>query len=382
MNDLEAYLEAPSIVIPREGYETLSQNKWGSQVLPLYDNRYELSMADIILVGCYDSVTSADEEGNITTHPNCADTVREIFYNMFCWHTGLTIGDIGNIKQGATPTDTKAALLIVLREIEKAGKVALIIGAGHDLTLQQYEVFKADKRYITAAVVDMLMDIHNSETVNENSFLNELLTNAPNYLSHYSHLAFQSYYSPPHIVETLDKLRFDFYRLGMIKADILDVEPVLRSSNIVSFDICSIRQSDAPAVSHASPNGLTGEEACVLARYAGMSSALSSFGIYGFLPQQDRQNLTAQLIGQMIWYFIDGYTIRQKEGDINREDDVLKYHVLIMDTDVEFVKSAHTNRWWMKMSDNKFIPCSYNDFLEISNNKIPERWLRYHERLI
>jgi len=32
-----------------------------------------------------------------------------------------------------------------------------------------------------------------------------------------------------------------------------------------------------------SPNGFTGEEACMLTRYAGMSNNLSTFGIYGYL---------------------------------------------------------------------------------------------------
>jgi len=34
----------------------------------------------------------------------------------------------------------------------------------------------------------------------------------------------------------------------------------------------------------------------------------------------------------------------------------------------------------MKMPDQKYVPCSYNDFQVAGNNEIPERWLRLQER--
>ena len=41
------------------------------------------------------------------------------------------------------------------------------------------------------------------------------------------------------------------------------MEPVIRQTNLLSFDVCAIKHSDAPA-NGESPNGLTGEEACTL----------------------------------------------------------------------------------------------------------------------
>jgi hypothetical protein len=34
----------------------------------------------------------------------------------------------------------------------------------------------------------------------------------------------------------------------------------------------------------------------------------------------------------------------------------------------------------MQLPDNKYIACSYQDYLLASNNEIPERWLRAQER--
>ena len=48
------------------------------------------------------------------------------------------------------------------------------------------------------------------------------------------------------------------------------MEPVIRNTQLFSFDISAIANAYAPA-NQLSPNGFNGEEACVLMRYAGMS---------------------------------------------------------------------------------------------------------------
>src|ERR1700712_1451146 len=98
----------------------------------------------------------------------------------------------------------------------------------------------------------------------------EMLTGEPNYMRHYNHIAFQSYYVHPKMLETMDKLRFDCFRVGHVKENIDEMELVLRNSNFLIFDISAIANSYAPA-NTLSPNGLTGEEACTLVRFAGMS---------------------------------------------------------------------------------------------------------------
>ncbi|MBD0279751.1 MAG: arginase, partial [Flavisolibacter sp.] len=43
-------------------------------------------------------------------------------------------------------------------------------------------------------------------------------------------------------------------------------------------------------------------------------------------------------------------------------------------------QSKRTGRWWMQLPDKQYIACSHNDYLQASQNEIPERWLRIHER--
>lgn len=377
MQDLRSFFEVTHFLETKErdNYQPL---QWGAKIISITDPEFDIVDTDIMLVGCGEWRGSGTE----MTYSNSPDIIREELYKLYHWHSGIRIADAGNIRQGATLGDTRAALLTVLQEIHSAGKIAIILGGSHDLTLQQYEVFKKAKQIAVGAVADMLIDLDDAEETNANSFLMDMLTGVPNFMSHYSHIAFQSYYAHPRMLETLDKLRFDFYRLGKVREHVEDMEPVLRISDFFSFDISAVRYCDAPANILGSPNGLTGEETCQLTRYAGMSDKLSSFGIFGYNPAHDTHNMTARLITQMIWYFVDGYLVRKTEANLSQLDEFDIFNVVFTDNDTVFLKSKRTSRWWMKLPDGVFVPCSYNDYLIASNDQIPERWLREQERLM
>jgi hypothetical protein len=182
------------------------------------------------------------------------------------------------------------------------------------------------------------------------------------------------------MLETMDKLRFDCFRVGNVKEHIEDMEPVLRNCHLVSFDVMSIANAYAPANSF-SPNGLNGEEACTLMQFAGMSRHMRSIGIYGYQPEKDKENLTAKQISQMLWYLMDGKSRGSKEALIDERDSFNEYHTAFAEVDTIFLQSKKTGRWWMQLPDKQFIACSYKDYLLASSNEIPERWLRAQERL-
>jgi formiminoglutamase len=211
------------------------------------------------------------------------------------------------------------------------------------------------------------------------NFLMEMLTGEPNFIRHYNHIAFQSYYVHPRMLETMDKLRFDCYRVGSVKENIDEMEPVIRNSHLFSFDITAIASAYAPA-NTISPNGLNGEEACVLMRYAGMSPNVNTIGIYGYDAQHDRDELTAKQISHMLWYVLDGRSRGRREAMLDEKESFNEYHMAFAEVETTFLQSKKTGRWWMQLPDKKFIACSYKDYLLASSNEIPERWLRAQER--
>ena len=346
------------------------------KTISVYDESFpDLDDVQLVLVGCGEQRGS----GLIHGQSRAADVIRRHFYSLFYWHQDIRIADVGNIKTGSLFTDSYAALKTVVKALIEDGKTVIILGGSHDLTLSQYHAYADNKRPIEVSCVDALIDINLESPFRHENFLMEMLTGDPNCTRHYNHIGFQSYYVHPRMLETMDKLRFDCYRVGHVKESIDEMEPVIRNSHLLSFDITAIANAYAPA-NTISPNGFNGEEACVLMRYAGMSPNCNTIGIYGYQVEQDRDELTAKQISHMLWYLLDGRSRGRREAQLDERDSFNEYHMAFAEVETIFLQSKKTGRWWMQLPDKSYIACSYKDYLLASSNEIPERWLRAQER--
>lgn len=247
----------------------------GKDIAVYEDEMPDLPEADIIIIGCPEQRGSG-----VKKKSNSPDVVRQELYKYYNWHPSLKFADAGNVKTGAGLEDTYAALKTVIRELNSHDKTVVIIGGTHDLTLAQYYSHADSERIIEAVCVDAKIDLDMNSPARSENFLMEMLTGEPNFIRHYNHIGFQSYLVHPHMLETLDKLRFDCYRVGKVRENMEEMEPVIRNAEIFSFDISAIAYSFAPSDT-ISPNGFSGDEACALMRYAGLAPAISSIGIYG-----------------------------------------------------------------------------------------------------
>ena len=346
------------------------------KLIEAYEEEFpDLLQSDLILIGCREE-RGARRTRNLLNGP---DMIRRQFYQLYHWHSDIRIADVGNIKPGSTLADTYAALRSVMNELINLGKTVIILGGSHDLTLAQYHSYVNRKKLIEVACVDALVDINIESSLKSENFLMEMLTDEPNFIHHYNHIGFQSYYVHPRMLETMDKLRFDCFRVGKVREFIDEMEPVLRNSNMLSFDICAIAHAYAPS-NQLSPNGLSGEDACAIMRFAGLSPNINSIGIYGYIPENNLNDLTAKQIAQMLWYVMDGRNKGQREASLTEKEYFVEYHTAFAEVETTFLQSKKTNRWWMQLPDQKYIACSYQDYLQASSNEVPERWLRAQER--
>lgn len=347
------------------------------QVIKCYDDEGfpDLDEADLVFIGC------GEQRGNgmHMSYSAAPDAIRKQFYSLFFWHTDIRMADIGNLRKGADLSDTYAALKTVINELINERKTVIILGGSHDLTLAQYYAYEHNKSVIEVTGADALIDLDLDSDFRSDNFLMEMLTGEPNFVRHYNHIGFQSYYVHPRMLETMDKLRFDCFRVGHVKENIEEMEPVLRNSQLFSFDISALAYAYAPA-NNQSPNGFNGEEACVLMRYAGMSPNITSIGVYGYEPDKDINDLTARQISQMLWYILDGRSRGRREAVLDEKDSFNEYHTAFAEVETTFLQSKKTGRWWMQLPDKRFIACSYKDYLLASSNEIPERWMRAQER--
>jgi formiminoglutamase len=362
----------PSYIL---GDIALNESQWGSHIQTYSEEFPDLTGTDIVILGVPDERGS----GNGTTQGEAPDCIRKQLYQLYQWHPDIRIADIGNIKPGRTIADTYAAVRTVTKSLIDEKYTVIIIGGSHDITLAQYGAYVERKKVIEATCIDALINLIGESAIRSENFLMEMLTGEPNFIKHYNHLAFQSYLVHPTMLQTMDKLRFDCYRLGSIKENIQEMEPVIRHSQLLSIDVSALAYAYAPG-SAISPNGLNGEEICTLTKFAGMSDQLSSLGIYGYNSYEDANQLTALQIAQMIWYFIDGKVKGKTEAPLNERESFNEYHTAFNEIDTLFLQSKRTGRWWMQMPNGKMIPCSQNDYRQAAHNEIPERWFRVQER--
>lgn len=374
MHDLHDYLEPLQVSAILED-ESLTDGQIGKHIRVYEEEMPDLENIDIVLLGVPEfRGNRLNNTGNTST-----DTIRKKWYRLHYWHHDVTLADIGNIKTGLELTDTYAAVKMVVSELIKAGKTVILLGGSHDITLAQYESYRLLEKTVEVTCVDAAVDLHGESTTRSENFLLDMLTVEPNLVKHYNHIAFQSYFVHPRMMETLDKLHFDCFRVGMVQEMMEEMEPPIRHTDMMSIDINAIKNSDSPA-SKLSANGLTGTEACTLVRYAGMSNKLSSIGIYGYRVEEDKHELSALQIAQMLWYFVDGFN--KKKQDVLPEETAsfIEYHTAFAQVETTFIQSKKSKRWWMKMPDERWVACSYKDYLEASSNQVPERWLRVQER--
>lgn len=320
------------------------------------------------------------------------DSVREQFYKLFPG-SSLSLIDLGNIEQGETQADTLFALSEVLCYLIKKNIIPVLIGGSQELTLGMYKAFEKLELIINLTTIDRKIDFRAINETTTDSYLKDILLAKPNYLFNYANLGSQSYYLDPDNVHMMHKLFFDSKRLGELQSNMELAEPILRNSNLVSFDLNSIRQSEVPGTSFASPNGFFGNEACQIARYAGISDKLNAIGFFEMTPEYDVQNQTAQLVAQMIWYFLDGVANRKNESPISSSKHYTSYKVVISNTEEEltFIKSQKSGRWWMKIpyppskkrkyERHHLVPCSYEDYEIALKDDMPDLWINTYNRI-
>lgn len=332
------------------------------------------------------------EDRNTINNIGCGSDLSDIRKNIYDLYPGnwfSKIVDLGDIPQGNQVEDTYFALKEIITELVKKNIVPIIIGGGQDLTYINYRAYDDLEQTVNLTVVDNKFDLGSIEDdLSSQSYLSKIVMEKPNNLFNFNNIGYQTFFNSQEEITLLEKLYFDAYRLGEVASDVKIVEPVMRDADIVSIDMGAIRRTEAPANNNAVPNGFYGEVICAIARYAGISDKVSSFGIYEYNSKYDEQDQTAQLISQIIWYFIEGYNFRTNEYPFTSKKDYKKYIVPVEDITINFFKSNRSDRWWMevehqntKLPKRTLIPCTYQDYLDANNQVIPDRWYKTFRKL-
>ena len=368
----------------------VKKNTIGS-ICEIYNTNFpDWESSDIVLI-------SVDENLGFSELTSLESNHVKIRQQLYDYHLAkgnkLKMADLGIIKRGASTSDTYAALEDITAEIQKKGKLLLILGGTQDLTYANYLGYKKLEQTINVACIDQKIDLEISSEapISSNNFINHLLTFQPSFLFNFSILGCQQYYISEEQLNLFDELYFDYLRLGELNNNIKLAEPYLRNSDIISLDISSIRRAEFSGANENGPNGFFANEICQIAKYAGISDKLSSFGAYNFSKILDDHEV--ELAAQIFYFIIDGFCHRKKDYPIGTKKNHVKYAVFHeeLNHNLVFHKSPKSQRWWLEvpyppLKDFKFerhnlVPCNYEDYLTAQKGLIPDLWWKTYRKL-
>ncbi|WP_420317825.1 formimidoylglutamase [Ekhidna sp.] len=355
----------------------------------IYINRHKMpdhEGMDIALIGLTEYRGQSE-----SAEQTSADEVRKQLYKLKKGFGDYAIVDLGNFRNGPKLEDTYLRLKEVCGYLMEKNIIPILFGGSHDMDLGQYYAYESAEKLISVLNIDNSMDLEEDQSASK-GHISKIFKHEPNYLFSYYHLAYQSYLTNQKALELLEKLSFEAIRLGVVKENIKEMEPLVRDADMLTFDMSAIQAFYAPAATDSKVYGLTGEEACQLCWYAGQNEKMSSVGLYDYDATSDSEDMkTAFVLATMLWYFIEGFYHRK--GDKNfKSNDYIMYEVhLGGDPEtIRFYKSKLSERWWMEVPNpeaeglfnrNRMIACNYSDYDLALKGELPDRWMNFFNKV-
>jgi formiminoglutamase len=322
----------------------------------------DVDLADIVIIGVEEERLAINNEG-VKYGPN---EIRTAFYKLFPGQWQKNIVDLGNIKIGKTPLDTfdNVSQLITLLPPDIS---LIILGGSQDITLSLTNFFNSSNKVFNLAVIDAFIDSSLiDQYIDNESYLTKIFGDDASNLQLLHLLGLQNYYNHPSKYKFLEEIFLDYYKLGDLQKSILEAEPELRQSDIVSIDARSISFAQMPAHKSGHPNGFTGVEICTLARLAGISPQNKILGIFEYNPMFDQKHTGANLMAQILWYYVEGKNMKQPDYPLINKEQLLKFYIDNEVLQLVFYKNPTTNRWWVEIPDlianNALFPCAETDY--------------------
>lgn len=311
-----------------------------------------------------------------------ADLIRAQLFDLAT--IPLPIVDIGNLKN-----ENPAFAIQLMGVLLNTNILPVLFGGDEQFIASLYHAFQLNQKMVNLALIDRCIRF-NAKINDKEAYLNPILNPPHANLFHLSILGTQAHLNSGSVYQVLRDNDFDLVGLGAIHANIGQCEPFIRDADLFSFNISTVKHADSPGQKDPFPTGISAQEACTLARFAGLSDKLMAFGLFGYHPDNDALNITAKLSAMIIWYFLDGFANRQGEFPISHSG-LKKYIVFNKQSDIQvaFWKSEKTGRWWMeipiakanKPTRHTLLPCTYDDYLLATKNQLPDRLLNGLSRI-
>jgi len=191
-------------------------------------------------------------------------------------------------------------------------------------------------------------------------------------------IAYQRHYIPKFQYDEVLESDTPGLSLGGLRSNQKILEPILRETNYLHFDMSSIRRSDCPKNDVSLPTGLNSEEACQIMRFVGEGLRLKLVTV-DTCAMDETASAEAMLVAELLWYLHEGVEVRAKDHPALSKD--FKEYIIELnevDHSLTFAQSNKSGKWWMKLDNDskKYVSCAYEEYIQTIENEIPERLLK------
>ena len=180
------------------------------------------------------------------------DEVRKQLYSLDNIDPKFKIVDLGNLKCGKGEKAVYYALRDIIDYLSEYGLTTIVIGGGQDLSVGVARAFKHDN-FFQFSSVDQTISMNTTPSpYSATNYISRILKENPQ-IFHVNFIGFQRYFVAQNTLSKVRQLLFDTFRLGTLREDITKIEPTLRDSAFLSFNMGAVRQSDSPGYFDCSP---------------------------------------------------------------------------------------------------------------------------------
>ncbi|MDA1018961.1 MAG: arginase family protein [Bacteroidetes bacterium] len=352
----------------------LPQLSIGKNISFYSSKNLNLNEVDIAIIGLKETIISKENNNEYLE----VNSFRKEFYSLYLGDWKINIIDLGDVINGESKFDTYYAVRSINEVLKNKNILSFFIGGSQDITFPVYQSYAFREEYVNLTSIDNKFDFWQiTDDFDSSSYMSKIIMDEKNKLSHYCNIGFQTFLNSQEELDLLEKFHFESYRLGELNQKIDLVEPCLRFTDILSIDFRAIKSSELN-FAHNYPNGFEANQICSIFRYAGISSRISSVGVFEVF----KNDISSALLSQAMWCFIDGFSLRIMEDPKSENFKGKFYHVDLNNQQLKFYHSDLSQKWWFellnesnKINDIALIPCNYDDYLNACNGDISNKLL-------
>jgi formiminoglutamase len=316
-----------------------------------------------------------------------ADAVRNSLYAFASPDTGLRITDLGNFRKSESDF-----CIPLIQELLSAGHILVLLGKSEETAVTQFLAYRDFKRVSNMALIHQQLRLEVKEAINAPDCpMQSILLPQHKRLFHFALLGTQAHLMQGQVLRYMEKKGFDHIRLGSVRQDPSAVEPAIRDMDLVAANLQVLR-TGVHQYQTGTASGLTVEEFCLLARYAGISEKVTSLSLAGLCEREaPSASFLTEAAAQFLWYFLEGVAQRHQDFPVS-VNEMTEYIVDLQKLAyrLTFWRSNKSGRWWVQVpvqieknkERHRLVPCTYNDYQLASKEELSDRLVRAFERFM